>query len=152
MYRNILLAYDGSEDGREALCQGAKLAVLCQATVHLVAVIVNSQGTAMAESVYPSGECLYREMQEFKRVMLEGEAELQQAGLQVRTYLCRGQPVEESSAIARAAQADLIVVGHREQDALARWWRGSVGSSLLANAPCSVLICVIPPKLVASAT
>ena len=30
MYRTILLAYDGSQQGREALDQGAELASLCQ--------------------------------------------------------------------------------------------------------------------------
>lgn len=41
MYRTILLAYDGSQQGREALDQGAKLASLCKARVHLLAVVAH---------------------------------------------------------------------------------------------------------------
>lgn len=144
MYQNILLAYDGSEDGREALCQGARLAVLCRAKVHLVAVIVSSPGIAIGDAAYPSEEWAYRELQEVKRIMQEGEDHLKEAGLEVEGYLCRGQPVEEIASIANEVHADLIVVGHREQSGLARWWRGSVGQSLLAEAPCSVLVCVVP--------
>jgi len=146
MYRTILLAYDGSTDGREALCQGAKLAKLCQAEVQLVAVVTTTQGVAMAEAVYPSAECIERDLAEARRVLEEGEAHLKEHGLTVTSYLRHGEPVAQIASIARQVAADLIVVGHREQGALARWWRGSVGASLLANAPCSVLVCVLPSQ------
>ena len=36
---------------------------------------------------------------------------------------------------------DLIVLGHRQRLSFAaRWWKGSVGASLLDYAPCSILI------------
>ncbi|MBC7135778.1 MAG: universal stress protein, partial [Oceanibaculum nanhaiense] len=62
--------------------------------------------------------------------------------LSVETRLCAGNPAEEIGRMAREIGADLVVVGHREQSALARWWGGSVGASLLAHAPCSVLVAV----------
>ena len=43
---------------------------------------------------------------------------------------------------AREMNADLIVVGHRDQGTLARWLNGSVGASILHHPPCSVLIAV----------
>jgi nucleotide-binding universal stress UspA family protein len=37
--------------------------------------------------------------------------------------------------------ADLIVVGHNQNTSFAaRWWKGSVGASLLDYSPCSILI------------
>ena len=39
MYKKVLLAYDGSVEGRRALREGAKLAQLCQAEVFLLAVV-----------------------------------------------------------------------------------------------------------------
>jgi nucleotide-binding universal stress UspA family protein len=39
MYQKILLAFDGSPDGREALAQAENLASACGATVHLLAII-----------------------------------------------------------------------------------------------------------------
>ena len=43
MYQKILLAFDGSPDGREALAQVENLASACGATVHLVAIIDPSE-------------------------------------------------------------------------------------------------------------
>src|ERR1035438_1758823 len=39
MYKKVLLAYDGSIEGRRALREGAKLAQLCCAEVFLLAVV-----------------------------------------------------------------------------------------------------------------
>jgi nucleotide-binding universal stress UspA family protein len=39
MYKRVLLAYDGSIEGRRALREGAKLAQLCRAEVFLLAVV-----------------------------------------------------------------------------------------------------------------
>lgn len=144
MYRNVLLAYDGSLDGREALRQGAELAVRCGARVHLVAVVAPSAGVAMAGAAYPSDVLDQHEQGEVTRELAEGAELLRQAGLNVETHLSNGQPAEEIGRIAREVGADLIVVGHREQSRLARWWRGSVGQSLLTNAPCSILVSVLP--------
>lgn len=141
MYRTILLAYDGSRQGHEALDQGAELALLCQARVHLLAVVAQEPGVALAEAVAPS-DVPEREYQEARHVLEAGAEALRRAGLSVETRLGRGNPAEEIGRVAREIGADLIVVGHREQSALARWWRGSVGASLLAHAPCSLLVAV----------
>ena len=47
--------------------------------------------------------------------------------------------------MAKAVDADLIVLGHKHLDSwAARWWRGaSVSQSLIEIAPCSVLIVVV---------
>ncbi len=138
----IVLAYDGSRQGHEALDQGAELASLCQARVHLLAVVGHELGVALAEAVAPSEELLAREYQEVQRVLNQGAEELRRVGLTVETSFRQGNPAEEIGRLAREVGADLIVVGHREQAALARWWRGSVGASLLAHAPCSLLVAV----------
>ena len=39
MYKKVLLAYDGSIEGRRALREGAKLAQMCRAEVFLLAVV-----------------------------------------------------------------------------------------------------------------
>jgi nucleotide-binding universal stress UspA family protein len=99
-------------------------------------------GVALAEAVAPSEELLAREYQEVQRVLNQGAEELRRVGLTVETSFRQGNPAEEIGRLAREVGADLIVVGHREQAALARWWRGSVGASLLAHAPCSLLVAV----------
>lgn len=141
MYRKILLAYDGSQAGRDALKQGAELAVRCQADVHLLAVLATDTGMLLAESagvaVLPD-----RMQNEVERALREGAELLREKGLKVETRIGVGRPAEEIGRAAREVGAELIVVGHREQSALARWWSGSTGASLLANAPCSVLVAI----------
>lgn len=142
MYRTILLAYDGSRQGREALQQGTELALLCRAArIHLLAVVAHELGVTLAEAAAPS-DLPEREYQAVRRLLTETAKTLQASGLLVETHLAAGNPAEEIGRTAREVGADLIVVGHREQTALARWWRGSTGASLLAHAPCSLLVAV----------
>ena len=77
-----------------------------------------------------------------RRLLTETAKTLQASGLLVETRLAVGNPAEEIGHTAREVGAELVVVGHREQTALARWWRGSTGASLLAHAPCSLLVAV----------
>jgi nucleotide-binding universal stress UspA family protein len=141
MYHRILLAFDGSQAGREALRQGEDLARLCGAEVVLLAVVVGQIGVAPAEAI-ASAEVIALEHRATQQLLDEGAHMLRQAGLSVRTSLRAGHPAEEIGRAARDTRADLIVVGHREQGTLARWWGGSTGASLLAHAPCSVLVAV----------
>ena len=141
MYRKILLAYDGTQPGREALSQGTDLAALCRARVCLLAVVAPELGITLAEAAAPS-DLPGREREEVQRVLTEGAEELRKAGLSVETRLAAGNPAEEIGRAAREVGADLIVIGHREQTAFARLWSGSVGLSLLAHVPCSVLVAV----------
>ena len=49
--------------------------------------------------------------------------------------------IEEFCRLAKALSVDLIVVGHNQKTSFAaRWWKGSVGVTLLDYAPCSLLI------------
>ncbi|OKH89434.1 universal stress protein [Thalassospira sp. TSL5-1] len=141
MYQKILLAYDGSQEGRAALKQGAELATMCKADVCLLAVMSPDIGVIYAEAAVPS-DLPDRMLAEIKASLQEGKAKLQDRGLSVETRLENGIPANEIGRVAQEINADLIVVGHREQGALARWWGGSTGASLLAHAPCSILIAI----------
>jgi nucleotide-binding universal stress UspA family protein len=144
MYRTILLAYDGSESGREALHQGAELARLCGAKTVLLAVLAPGVGMLLAEAAGPT-DLPERELVEVERVLLAGAQELRRSGLTVETQVRMGSPAAEIGSVAREISADLIVVGHRGLGTLARWWSGSTGASLLAHAPCSMLIAMAAP-------
>lgn len=138
MYRKILLAYDGSVEGRRALREGAMLARLAGAEVVLLAVIDLSTGVMMAEGAGPGAA--ERQREAYEAVLAEGAERLAALGLSPAALLEFGDPASEIIAAARRSGADLIVVGHRVQGAFARWWGGSVGSSLMENLPCSLLV------------
>ena len=139
MYRRILLAFDGSPDGREALAQAETLASVCGATVHLLTILDPSESMLIVEAM-----SLIPDNQRFviEAVLDEGANRLRRAGCTATSELKYGKPTEQIILSAREINADLIVVGHRDQGTLARWLNGSVGESILHEPPCSVLVAV----------
>jgi len=138
MYAKILLAYDGSVDGRLALREGAKVARLCQADVFLLAVVNSSTGILMAEGASPGA--VENQRESFREVLAEGVQRLEAMGFVPTARLAFGDPAQEIASVASEIGADLIVVGHRHQSPLARWWNGSVGANLLEKLQCSLLV------------
>ena len=51
-----------------------------------------------------------------------------------------GDAGKKLAEVAEEIEAHLVVVGHRPQGPLARWWFGSVGSYLVKRLRCSVLV------------
>lgn len=139
MYHRILLAYNGSPEGRAVLHQGTQLAQLCQAEVCLLAVVGIPTGLTMAETVV-TPEMTDALEAPARQTLAEGAKDIVALGLTVQTRIEFGEPVERIGAVAREYGADLIVVGHRHRGALARWWGGSVGKSLLGQIPCDLLV------------
>jgi nucleotide-binding universal stress UspA family protein len=139
MYRKILLAFDGSPDGREALVQAESVALACGATVHLLAIIDPTESMLITEamSFVPDNQRFV-----IQTVLDEGVKRLQRAGCTATSELKYGKPTEQIILSAREIDADLIVVGHRDQGTLARWLNGSVGESILHQPPCSLLVAV----------
>ena len=143
MYKNIVLAYDGSDSGQKALLDCNELAQWSHATLSLVAVMPSTMGfVAMEGSIYDP-EVEQRERSRFQAILADGLRRLADTGFTANGELLVGDSVEEITNYARKISADLIVVGHKHLDSwAARWWRGSISSALIEHAPCSVL-CVI---------
>ena len=72
MYKRILLAYDGSVEGRTALREGALLARQCGAEVFLLAVLVDT-GTLLLPEVALAGASAKME-DDFTEIFNEGVA------------------------------------------------------------------------------
>lgn len=140
MYRKILLCYDGSEEGRNALNEGAETALCMHADTHLLAIIRNMSGANVPESF--SETFFDNQQQAAMRILREGVEWLQTRGLSAQGHLVFGNPIEHIVQCARKLDVDLIVVGHRQRSRLARWWSDSEGATLLEQAPCSILVAV----------
>ena len=52
----------------------------------------------------------------------------------------RGDPAQLIATTAVRMRADLIIIGHRRQTFLERWWSTSPGSSIIDSVQCSVMI------------
>jgi len=139
-YRKILLAYNGSAEGKRALLECAELANFLGAETHLLAVASMPPSLFLTEGFVPE-ELLEEEKKRTQTVLDEGIATLKQQGFNALGHLAVGEPVEEICRLARELSVDLVVVGHNQTTSFAaRWWKGSVGASLLDYSPCSILI------------
>jgi nucleotide-binding universal stress UspA family protein len=139
-YQRILLAYNGSKEGRRALLEMCDLATFLGAETHLLAVASMPPSLFLTEGFVPE-ELLEEEKKRTQAVLDEGIARLRERGFNATGHLAVGEPVEEICRLAKSLGAQLIVVGHNQNTSFAaRWWKGSVGASLLDYAPCSILI------------
>lgn len=147
MYKKILLAYDGSQSGRTALLECSDLAASARAETHLIAVVQPVPAAVLYEVVISDVPDATDDTEHHRRVLEEGVKMLQDKGYAAEGHLARGEPVEQICEAARRLGADLIVVGHRRPKGWAeRWWRGSIGATLMDSAPCSVLIAMTPGR------
>jgi nucleotide-binding universal stress UspA family protein len=139
MYKKILLAYDGSAFSAAALRQGAELAGLCKAELHVLSIVATTGGMAIAEAV-GSGDVCGVEQQGMQQVIDAAAHELGRQGLAIVTCVRSGDPSTEIAAYAREMDVDLVVLGHTAKGMLTRWLQGSVGATLLERLPCSLLV------------
>jgi nucleotide-binding universal stress UspA family protein len=146
MYKKILLAYNGTHEGRIALFECAEVASFVKAETHLLAVTTPSM--SMFAEGFEGTTPEQRSAQEpklMKNVLAEGLAALTQRGYSVTGHLAVGDPVEQICRVASELKCDLIVVGHKQKHSrLGRWWRGSMSANLVDHAPCSILIAMAP--------
>src|SRR5258707_14161815 len=88
MYRKVLLAYDGSIEGRRALREGAKLAQLCRAEVFLLAVVeISSIMTPEAGLAIP----IEQQADDYKAILNEGSERLRALGFSPTSRLEVGE-------------------------------------------------------------
>lgn len=142
-FEKILLAYDGSEQGRVALRRALPLLSEANTQVHLLAVVPMTGAVATAEGFYT--EAMYAaERERVQAILDEGVTLLKERDIEAQGHLRAGLPAYQITQLASELQADLVVVGHHRRGALARWWQGSVGASLLDRLECSLLVAQEP--------
>jgi nucleotide-binding universal stress UspA family protein len=138
MYKRILLAYDGSREGLVALREGALLAKSHGAKVFLLSVVRPTAGLPMGEVVYT--DTMSDQIEGYQALLNAGLAVAKQLGLDSTSKLAMGEPAPQIGAYANEIGADLVVLGHRRQNALERWWSGGTGAYVSDHVKCSVLI------------
>lgn len=144
MYQKIVLAYDGSQAGQQALINSKEISQWEKSELHLLAVVPYDLVALGPESAYYSEEQQQHEEQKYKDVLQSGLAQLSANGVQAHAQLRKGDPVDQIIQYAELIQADLIILGHKHRSNwLERWWRGSISKALIELSPCSVLVTII---------
>lgn len=134
MYKNIMVAIDGSETSRDALAEAENIANSYNAALCIIHAIAGDDeadkkaGTDLLEQAKSSISNSHTEVR-----LVQAENEFGLTGT--------------SDAIAAAAvdwKADLLVVGTANRRGLKRFVIGSVAEQLVASIKCSVLL--VRPK------
>ena len=143
MYKRILMAYDGSEAGQNALLECKDLMQWTGAALTLVAVMPHHIDFIGAEGGFYDPQITEREKENYKKILQQGLQVLSKAGFAANGEVLVGETINEITSFAKKIEADLIVVGHKHLDGwAARWWRGSSSSALIEHAHCSVLVAI----------
>jgi nucleotide-binding universal stress UspA family protein len=146
MYKRILLAYDGSEAGQQALLNCRDIAQWSRAELFLVAIMpLASTYVPIEGGIYEGGDEAHAESERlrYEAILADGLKQLSDAGHIATGAVLVGDSVAEITRYAEEIGADLVVVGHRHLDSwAARWWRGSSTRTLIEHSPCSVLVVI----------
>jgi nucleotide-binding universal stress UspA family protein len=138
MYARVLLAYDGSDEGRKALREGALTALRVNAKVFLLCVAPESPSVRTAEGIHAG---VIAQTQDIYPALFDEAIErLRDLGLSSAGKIVTGEPADEIASYAREVEADLVVVGHRRKSLIERWWSGDSGAYLVDRLQCTLLI------------
>jgi nucleotide-binding universal stress UspA family protein len=69
-----------------------------------------------------------------------GLQRLKRLGVSAAGEVVSGEPALSIGAFAKRFAADLVVVGHRRQSLIERWWSGASGAYIVDHVGCSVLL------------
>jgi nucleotide-binding universal stress UspA family protein len=142
MIEKVLVAYDGTREGRTGLFEFTQTVALKDAEIHLLAVVAMPTGAFLSDGFVPD-TVMDEEKQRYEEIAREGVQLLAERGYRATPHLAYGDPTEQIVRMAAELPANLIVVGHKRHRSLAaRWWKSSVGVSLLEHSPCSILVAV----------
>lgn len=140
MFKNIVVAYDGSEQAEHALEMAANIALQAEARIALVYAFdplpawIGTPDFPIAVAVEP--RIAYSEA-----LLDKAEKRLQEIGISnVEQDILEGPPPEAIVQAADVRHADLIVMGTRGMGVLKGLILGSVSERVIGAAHCPVLV------------
>lgn len=143
MYKHIILAYDGSASGQNALLSIKELTQWEKPKLTLLAVVPRPLDAGSLEVGFLANTDTTGIDEDLKNQLRRGVKSLRAMGFAAVGELLTGEVIRELTRYAEEKSADLIVVGHtHEKNLLKRWWSGSTAKSLVDEASCNVLIVI----------
>ncbi|AXF56928.1 universal stress protein [Salicibibacter kimchii] len=139
LYRNILVAVDGSEQSEQALATAVKLANIHEATLTIAHV---SEWGTFAKDIAFYQQTYAAEVQKDSENMLKKYKEQaeDQGMTNVQTILRSGNPrLEIPRVLTVENDIDLLITAETGQHAVSRFFTGSVAESSVRRSPCDVI-------------
>jgi len=137
MFKNILIAIDGSEYSNNALAYAANMAETYRATLWLVHVFAHPSdllGYDDFEKLYAKRKCAGQSVLDAALEML-GESPVD-----IRAELRESPEAESILNFAKNSQTDIIVMGTRGMGAIKGLLLGSVSRKVIHYANCPVMV------------
>jgi nucleotide-binding universal stress UspA family protein len=143
MFRSIVVGTDGSDTARQAVREAVELAAALGASIELVSAYEPVAGQRLREEAREAPrdlQWMINARDDVEATLREASAEVEAAGVPVRTYAREGDAADAILDVAEERGADLIVVGNKGMTGAKRFLLGSVPNKVSHHAPCSVLI------------
>lgn len=146
MFRNLLVAVDGSEHAERALAEAADLAKDSGAALTIVAVVPELSSWALGgpfaapldfDAVHKDMVAAYQEMLDAARGEVPAE-------LNPQALLLEGRPGQALIEQVRSGGHDLVVMGSRGRGGVKSMVLGSVSQEVLHGSPVPVLVVHLP--------
>jgi nucleotide-binding universal stress UspA family protein len=135
MYKNIVLAYDGSKFSNKALQEAINIAKSSGGSLLILSVVditdeFESEAPGLTDKM--AGKLLKLAQKALEKAV--------DAKVKAKVEVHVGDAYEMIVDIARKKKADIIVMGSHGRTGLTRLLMGSVTSRVIGHAPCSVLV------------
>jgi nucleotide-binding universal stress UspA family protein len=139
MAESIVVGTDGSDHAERALDEAIAMAVRDGAALHIV--VAFPDPAVIREKITSGATAISVNLSEgADQVLARAAARAHEKGVRPETYARENDPAEAILEVARAQNADLIVVGSRGLSGLQRFLLGSVSAKVSEHAQCSVMI------------
>jgi nucleotide-binding universal stress UspA family protein len=145
MFASIVVGTDGSATAAAAVQRACALAEAHSSDLHIVSAYPSSTASMVARGLDPASLPIPADDRDadicaaVERMLEEVRRQLAGAGVKITTHAVGYDPITAILDVAKAQQADLIVVGNKGMQGPQRKL-GSVPDVLAHTAPCDVLI------------
>ena len=144
MYKNILLAYDGSDLQQKEIIECNDLKNWPNAEITLLTATPSFYTSMGMEGVFVGDDSVY-DNQARAEILSTGVLSLKAAGYNAKGVQLIGDPDIQIADYAQKNNCDLIIVGHKHKaNWAARWWGTFKSKALIEIVHCSVLIVILP--------
>lgn len=139
MFKNILVAVDGSKNSNDALETAIDLVKKFQAKLYLVSV-VNTVNLPMNVGVSFAPGLIHDLENDSRKILNKAQRMVQAADLTCEVNLLDGTPRDELLKFSKSNSIDLIVMGKTGKQGLERFFLGSVTRYVSEHTKVDVLI------------
>jgi len=138
--KRILVGVDGSKESRDAVKLAEEIARATNSQLVIASAVAPVIAIQGAPGLVAQAEEWQRQEREQAKALVKEIASSIGSGLVVETLVAEGAAAVALAELARSGDVEMVVVGHRGRNAVARALLGSVADRLVQISPKPVLI------------